>query len=135
MWALGVTLHYLLGGIHPFLHDDEEVMNRKISRAYFDFTSPYWFQLTRYSKELVRQLLTKLPSERCTAEKAIVAPWLVASLLETSRQPNIDLFNPNSISNGTVSPFSAFFCGIYVFFLVFCSFFCPLFLCSLFLLS
>lgn len=100
MWALGVTLHYLLGGIHPFLHDDEEVMNRKILRVGFDFSSPYWFLVSRFAKELVRHLLTRSPNDRCTAEKAVVQPWMVASLAETSRQVNIDLFNPHDVPNG-----------------------------------
>lgn len=105
MWALGVTLHYLLGGLHPFLHDDEEVMNRKISRAAFDFSSPYWFHTSRYAKEFVRSLLTKSPLDRCSADKAVVQPWMVASLAESSRQVNIDLFHAHNISNGALYSF------------------------------
>jgi serine/threonine protein kinase len=114
MWALGATLHFLLGGIHPFLHDDEEVMNRKISHGQFDFTSPYWFHISSPAKELVRLLLTKNPLERCTASKAVVSHWMLASLAETSRQVNVDLFNQNYIRNGkrqtkTNSFFNSFF--------------------------
>jgi serine/threonine protein kinase len=100
MWALGVTLHFLLGGIHPFSHDDEEVMNRKITRAQFDFTSPYWFNISGAAKELVRHLLLRSPTERYTAEKAVVSRWMLASLAETSRQVNVDLFSIHNIPHG-----------------------------------
>jgi serine/threonine protein kinase len=95
MWAVGVTLHYLLGGIHPFYHDDQEVTNRKITRAYFDFSSPYWNHVTSLAKELIRNLLVKSPDDRFTMDATLAHEWTVVALPENQNALNVDFFNRN----------------------------------------
>jgi serine/threonine protein kinase len=114
MWAVGVTLHYLLGGIHPFYHDDQEVTNRKITRAYFDFSSPYWNHVTSLAKELIRNLLVKSADDRFTVDATLAHKWMDVDLPENQNALNVDFFNRNLDNMGKYKVLMIYFLPVFI---------------------
>jgi len=76
MWSVGILLYILLCGFPPFYHRDPNKLFDVIEKGVFDFPNPQWANISSSAKELVSLLLTLEPSERLTAQQALVHPWL-----------------------------------------------------------
>lgn len=82
VWAAGVILYILLCGFPPFAttSDDQEELFDKILKGVFEFTSPYWDNISEASKDLITNMLQGHPEIRFSAEDVLDHPWLRVSI-------------------------------------------------------
>jgi len=76
LWSIGIILYVMLGGYHPFRASDERKVNDLVIQGKFMFHECYWHDVTSDGKALIRELLTKLPTRRCTARCALQLKWI-----------------------------------------------------------
>ncbi|XP_033227090.1 serine/threonine-protein kinase GA29083 isoform X2 [Belonocnema kinseyi] len=82
VWAAGVILYILLCGFPPFVSPDneqEELFERILSGQY-EFTSPYWDNISDSAKMLISNMLQAQPELRFSAEDVLDHPWLTSFL-------------------------------------------------------
>ncbi|XP_043469767.1 serine/threonine-protein kinase GA29083 isoform X2 [Leptopilina heterotoma] len=82
VWAAGVILYILLCGFPPFVSPDneqEELFERILSGQY-EFTSPYWDNISDSAKMLISNMLQAQPELRFSAEDVLDHPWLMSFL-------------------------------------------------------
>ncbi|XP_015434223.1 PREDICTED: serine/threonine-protein kinase DCLK1 [Dufourea novaeangliae] len=82
VWAAGVILYILLCGFPPFVspeNEQEELFERILSGQY-EFTSPYWDNVSDSAKQLISNMLQAQPELRFTAEDVLDHPWLASFL-------------------------------------------------------
>mmetsp|Transcript_18520 Transcript_18520/g.29387 ORF Transcript_18520/g.29387 Transcript_18520/m.29387 type:complete len:372 (+) Transcript_18520:142-1257(+) len=78
MWSIGVILYIILCGFPPFYDENDDLgrLYRKIKRADYDMPSPYWDNISKNAKDLVRKLLQPDPKKRLTASQTLQHSWL-----------------------------------------------------------
>lgn len=78
MWSIGVILYIILCGFPPFYDENDDLgrLYRKIKRAEYDMPSPYWDNISKNAKDLVKKLLQPDPKKRLTAKATLQHPWL-----------------------------------------------------------
>lgn len=91
VWAAGVILYILLCGFPPFVspeNEQEELFERILSGQY-EFTSPYWDNISDSAKQLISNMLQAQPELRFSAEDVLDHPWLASFLggKQTSATP------------------------------------------------
>ncbi|XP_023288256.1 serine/threonine-protein kinase par-1 isoform X2 [Orussus abietinus] len=82
VWAVGVILYILLCGFPPFVspkNEQEELFERILSGQY-EFTSPYWDDISESAKQLITNMLQIQPELRFSAEDVLDHPWLASFL-------------------------------------------------------
>lgn len=79
MWSLGVIAFVLLGGYAPFHHRDPSVMYANIGKAAFKFHPQRWGNVSDNAKDFISSLLIVDPSQRLSAEEALMHPWVRTS--------------------------------------------------------
>lgn len=95
VWAAGVILYILLCGFPPFVSPDneqEELFERILSGQY-EFTSPYWDNISDSAKMLISNMLQAQPELRFSAEDVLDHPWLMQSFLggeQTAAATNLE---------------------------------------------
>mmetsp|Transcript_22420 Transcript_22420/g.35199 ORF Transcript_22420/g.35199 Transcript_22420/m.35199 type:complete len:502 (-) Transcript_22420:256-1761(-) len=75
LWSIGVIMYILLCGYPPFYGDNDTEIFSSVQRAQFYFPSPEWDTISEEAKNLIKQLLSKRPEDRPTAEQALADPW------------------------------------------------------------
>ncbi|XP_008202852.1 serine/threonine-protein kinase GA29083 [Nasonia vitripennis] len=95
VWAAGVILYILLCGFPPFVSTDneQEKLFERILCGQYEFTSPYWDNISQSAKELISNMLQAQPELRFSAEDVLDHPWL----LEANQQ--IDYQSPSNHRN------------------------------------
>ncbi|OQR81578.1 calcium-dependent protein kinase [Thraustotheca clavata] len=73
MWSCGVILYRLLGNSFPF---DGPLINERILHEDIDLKSGRWSNVSPLAKDLVLKLLVRDPTQRLTAEEALLHPWM-----------------------------------------------------------
>ena len=76
MWSTGVILYILLCGFPPFYEEELPALFDQILKGRYDFPSPWWDNISKEAKDLVRAMLTVDPKKRITAEAAMTHPWI-----------------------------------------------------------
>nr|XP_034182091.1 probable serine/threonine-protein kinase fhkE [Osmia lignaria]XP_034182092.1 probable serine/threonine-protein kinase fhkE [Osmia lignaria] len=82
VWAAGVILYILLCGFPPFVspeNEQEELFERILSGQY-EFTPPYWDNVSDSAKQLISNMLQAQPELRFSAEDVLDHPWLASFL-------------------------------------------------------
>ena len=95
MWAAGVILYILLCGFPPFVSPDneqEELFERILSGQY-EFTSPYWDNISDSAKMLISNMLQSQPELRFSAEDVLDHPWLMVTLFSCYENDRIPYFS------------------------------------------
>ncbi|KAL1918089.1 uncharacterized protein VTP21DRAFT_3355 [Calcarisporiella thermophila] len=88
MWSLGVMLYICLCGFPPFSEDlAPPALHVQILKGMYDMPSPYWDNISKEAKDLVRKLLTVSPSKRITVEEALEHPWMKMSMHSVNIPP------------------------------------------------
>ena len=93
MWGLGVILHIMLVGCHPFdtagdASDTQiaKLVTSKQTPASLQSDSPMTAHLSPSAMDLIRRLLAWDPEERITASEMLQHPWVTG---ETARKDKI----------------------------------------------
>jgi len=76
LWSLGVILFILLCGFPPFFHDCTTALYRQIRKGQYEFSDPYWTDISAEAKDLVSKLLTVDPKLRYTPQQVLDHPWI-----------------------------------------------------------
>lgn len=71
LWSLGVILHYLLIGDHPFVGRTNEEVMLNILTAGVSFSSREWLTISNEAKDLVQGLLCKDERFRLTPQQVM----------------------------------------------------------------
>mmetsp|Transcript_37112 Transcript_37112/g.114344 ORF Transcript_37112/g.114344 Transcript_37112/m.114344 type:complete len:397 (+) Transcript_37112:397-1587(+) len=88
LWSLGVIMYVLLCGYPPFLGRTEAEILQRVSGGRYAFPEKEWKAVTPDAKRLIDRMLAYEARHRCSAEAALLDPWL----LETSgRAPDTPL--------------------------------------------
>nr|CAD7424404.1 unnamed protein product [Timema monikensis] len=121
VWATGVILYILLCGFPPFVsatNDQEELFDKILSGRY-EFSSPYWDNVSQLAKHLISHMLQVQPELRFSAEDVLDHLWLAEAggeeQLIVRRAPNLpaktSLETPNLTFNHELSDNAAPFNG------------------------
>ncbi|PSN33908.1 Serine/threonine-protein kinase [Blattella germanica] len=78
VWAAGVILYILLCGFPPFVssNNDQEELFDHILTGHYEFTSPYWDDISISAKDLIAHMLQVQPEFRFSAEDVLDHLWL-----------------------------------------------------------
>jgi calcium-dependent protein kinase len=76
IWSCGVIMFVLLCGYPPFYGENDNQVLQEVKRANLKFDPVDWKSVSEDAKALIRQMLTKSPSDRCTAEQAMKHVWI-----------------------------------------------------------
>ncbi|KAL0276474.1 UNVERIFIED_CONTAM: hypothetical protein PYX00_004039 [Menopon gallinae] len=118
IWAAGVLLYILLCGFPPFVaaSNDQDELFDKILTGVFEFTSPYWDNISESSKDLIINMLQGHPDIRFSAEDVLDHPWLSGAgekdelnkCIVNNKTPEVDSYSTPRSSN---HPLKADFSG------------------------
>lgn len=75
-WAVGVMLYFLLSGVHPFDHQNEETLRKIIRVGVFCFPDNPFSRISVEAKDMISRLLTKDPESRINVDEAFLHPWI-----------------------------------------------------------
>jgi len=75
MWSSGVIMYILLCGYPPFYSDNDAQLFESILSANYHFHSPYWDNISKEAKDVIRALLVPDPSDRLTATQTKEMEW------------------------------------------------------------
>ncbi|XP_069677456.1 serine/threonine-protein kinase GA29083 isoform X2 [Periplaneta americana] len=78
VWAAGVILYILLCGFPPFVstNNDQEELFDHILTGHYEFSSPYWDEVSISAKDLIAHMLQVQPELRFSAEDVLDHLWL-----------------------------------------------------------
>uniref|UniRef100_A0A7S2CGZ2 Protein kinase domain-containing protein n=1 Tax=Haptolina brevifila TaxID=156173 RepID=A0A7S2CGZ2_9EUKA len=77
LWSAGVILYILLCGFPPFYAEGEAELVARVRHGHFEFTEPYWNNISKNAKDLICQCLSLRPGDRPTPEEALSHAWLL----------------------------------------------------------
>ncbi|XP_042901484.1 serine/threonine-protein kinase DCLK1 [Parasteatoda tepidariorum] len=78
IWAAGVITYILLCGFPPFVsrNNDQVELFDQILAGKFEFTKPYWDEISDSAKELISMMLKVDPQDRYSAAEVVEHPWV-----------------------------------------------------------
>eukprot|EP00922_Rhytidocystis_sp_ex-Travisia-forbesii_P065500 GHVS01097320.1.p1 GENE.GHVS01097320.1~~GHVS01097320.1.p1 ORF type:complete len:504 (-),score=61.19 GHVS01097320.1:558-2069(-) len=76
VWSTGVILYILLSGCPPFNGANESEILKKVEKGKYTFDMPQWKKVSESVKELIRKMLTYVPSMRISAREALEHEWI-----------------------------------------------------------
>ena len=79
IWACGVILYTLLAGYPPFNGQSDKDIYNMISQFKYDFNQPVWKNVSKYAKELIKNMLSPAKN-RYTASEVLSSKWLSVKL-------------------------------------------------------
>ena len=82
IWACGVILYILLCGYPPFNGSSDKEVYNIITQVKYDFNQPMWKNVSKYAKELIKNMLT-LAKNRYTAKQVLSSKWLEVKLKDS----------------------------------------------------
>ena len=87
IWACGVILFILLCGYPPFNGNSDKEVYNIITQVKYDFNQPKWKNVSKYAKELIKNMLT-LAKNRYTAKQVLNSKWFEIKLKDTDDSTN-----------------------------------------------
>ena len=90
-WSIGVILYILLCGFPPFFADTNQALFEQIMVCKYEFTSPYFDDISSMAKELISGLLVKDPKKRLTADEILEHTWMQGIVTPRTYLPNVTL--------------------------------------------
>ena len=79
IWACGVILYILICGYPPFSGNTDKEVYNLITQVKYDFDKEIWKNISKYAKELIRNMLTPAKN-RYTAKQVLASKWLEVKL-------------------------------------------------------
>ncbi|CAD8168820.1 unnamed protein product [Paramecium pentaurelia] len=77
IWAIGIITYILLCGYPPFGGESNRKIIDNVLKKPLIFEEQDWNKYSNESKEFVKKILIKDPSQRITIEQALNDPWIV----------------------------------------------------------
>lgn len=79
VWAAGIILYILLCGFPPFVSEtnNTEELFDKVIDGHFEFSSPYWDDISDSATDLITRMLEVNPETRITAEDVLAHEWII----------------------------------------------------------
>ena len=87
IWACGVILYILLCGYPPFNGSSDKEVYNIITQVKYDFNQPMWKNVSKYAKELIKNMLT-LAKNRYNAKQVLNSKWLEIKLKDADDNTN-----------------------------------------------
>ena len=87
IWACGVILYTLLGGYPPFDGSTDKEIYNMISQINYDFNQPVWKNVSKYAKELIKNMLSPAKN-RFTAAQVLNSKWFSVKLKKDDEKLN-----------------------------------------------
>ena len=91
IWACGVILYILLCGYPPFNGSSDKEVYNIITQVKYDFNQPMWKNVSKYAKELIKNMLT-LAKNRYNAKQVLNSKWLEIKLKDADDNTNYYLY-------------------------------------------
>ncbi|KAF8785151.1 Serine/threonine-protein kinase DCLK1 like protein [Argiope bruennichi] len=90
IWAAGVITYILLCGFPPFVsrNNDQVELFDQILAGKYEFTKPFWDDISDSAKELITMMLQVNPDERYSAAEVLDHPWVHADLAHNTDMQN-----------------------------------------------
>ena len=85
IWACGVILYILLCGYPPFTGNSDKEVYNIISQVKYDFNKPAWKNVSKYAKELIKNMLTPAKN-RYTAIQVLNSKWFEVKLKDVDEK-------------------------------------------------
>ena len=85
IWACGVILYILLCGYPPFSGNSDKEVYNIISQVKYDFNKPAWKNVSKYAKELIKNMLTPAKN-RYTAIQVLNSKWFEVKLKDVDEK-------------------------------------------------
>ncbi|XP_054633133.1 calcium/calmodulin-dependent protein kinase type 1D-like isoform X1 [Dunckerocampus dactyliophorus] len=82
-WSIGVITYILLCGYPPFYEESETRLFSKITKAQYEFDSPFWDDISESAKDFIRNMMQKNPHMRYTTEQALRHPWIIGKTAQS----------------------------------------------------
>ena len=82
MWSVGVIMFILLCGFPPFYAEGEAELIARVREGNFEFTAPYWDDISEEAKDLIAQCLSLQPEDRPTPTEALRHPWVAGEVAD-----------------------------------------------------
>ena len=87
IWSCGVILYILLSGYPPFNGQSDKDIYNMISQIKYDFNQPVWKNVSKYAKELIKNMLSPAKN-RYTASQVLNSKWLSVKLRKDDEKIN-----------------------------------------------
>lgn len=76
VWSAGVILYILLSGVPPFWAETDQGIFEQVLKGHLDFDSNPWPEISESAKDLIRNMLNPVISQRYTAYQVLCHPWI-----------------------------------------------------------
>ncbi|KAI5065455.1 hypothetical protein GOP47_0020150 [Adiantum capillus-veneris] len=76
VWSAGVMLYILLSGVPPFWAETDQGIFEQVLKGHLDFDSVPWPEISESAKDLIRNMLNPIISQRYTAYQVLCHPWI-----------------------------------------------------------
>jgi len=93
VWSVGVILYILLSGCPPFYGSNEYEILKRVETGKYSFNLPQWRKVSESAKDLIRRMLTYVPSMRISAREALEHEWMKSMM---ASEPVGDIANLES---------------------------------------
>jgi len=88
IWSIGVITYILLCGYPPFYGDNDTQIFSAVRAGDFDFPSPDWDEISQNAKDFICALLKMDPSQRLSAEQALLHKWIMEQCYTSMKPAN-----------------------------------------------
>lgn len=88
-WSIGVIIYIMLCGFPPFFHENNQQLFQMISKGEFEFTSPYWDDVSDLAKDLISKLLVVNPAQRLSGDGILAHPWIKGEGTPRTQMPSV----------------------------------------------
>jgi len=88
VWSLGVITYILLCGFPPFYSESTFELYQQIKHGDYSFPNPYWSEISKEAKDLIRHMLCVDANKRFSAAQVLAHDWISSGQQSTKSLGN-----------------------------------------------